>query len=384
MTMSSHDRLGNLMLQLTDELKPFVEMQLEAVYKHDWTDYAKATWRDGALQWDISTLLGTMIDQWTSVFRHSLRLSDRDIILSLRTDRNKWAHQGLFTTDDVYDIFNNAERLLSSIRSPLAETVKKQKRALLQVIHDEEQAQLRKEQEIQEREQREQEQRQRILETLLPVYLINPQSDIVQAMLTSLQREQSLNKVTATEIADYFKRVFNVSSNRQSEERRTQRTLPAKSVLPTMPTEGSKSDTEAQGRQRVKEALEAAGYQAELSQRNVLCVQSASPTGRTVPCCIRVISAAKESFDIKAKYKDSSTFLAFVWHAQSPSQAIIYAMTYEEAFDIADRKRWTLTNSWQNEGYYSTTRPDRMLREYLKPHLMTSEKWRILLSREPK
>lgn len=363
MAVGSHDRLGKLMQQLTEGLKLFVETQLEAVYKLDWTDYAKAEWRDGALRWDLSGLFGTVIDQWNPVFSHSLRLADRNLIYELRDYRNHWAHQEVFTSEDVYCAFDNAERLLASTGSPLAAAVKQQRLELLKISHEEEQARLRQEQETEEREQREWEQRRIILDALLPVYLSNPQGEIVQALLSILQREQGLNNITTTEVADCFQRMIRSNfSKTEVEVTRSQRVPSPKSVSAAVPTEGS---IEVHGVQRVIEALEAAGYQTELFQRNVLRVQTESRTAQIIPCFIRVISATEESFNIRDRYKAlANGLLAYVWYARDPLQAIIYVMTYEEALDIADRKQWTLTDSWQKEGYYSTTRPDRTLRDY--------------------
>ena len=380
MAGGSHDRLGKLMQQLTEGLKPFVETRLETVYKLDWTDYAKAEWRDGALRWDLSGLFGTIIDQWNPVFSHSLRPADRSLIHELRDYRNRWAHQEVFTSKDVYRAFDDAERLLASTGSPLAAAVEQQRLELLKISHDEEQARLRQEQETEEREQREREQRRIVLDALLPVHLSNSQGEIVQAVHSILQREQGLNKITTTEVTDCFQRMLRSNfSKTEVEVTRSQRVSSPKSASAGAPTDGG---IEVHGVQRVIEALEAAGYQTELFQRTVLRVHSEAFSVGSDPFLIRVISATTEGFNISKKYQDiRDGLLAFVWYVNIPTQATIYAMTYEEALDIANKKGWTRTNSWQVGGAYSTTKPDRTLRNYLKPYAMTPDKWRITLSR---
>jgi hypothetical protein len=56
------------------------------------------------------------------------------------------------------------------------------------------------------------------------------------------------------------------------------------------------------------------------------------------------------------------------------NQTITYALTYKQAFDIAEEIGWTRTNSWQR-GSYANTRPGAKIISMLEPHKMTSEKW---------
>lgn len=142
MTMNEHESAGNLMNLLAAGLTPFVEKELKTAYGDDWTDYTKATWRNGAMHWDISSLVAAVLDQWNSLFGKQLTPSVRSLFYEIRDWRNTWAHQHLITADDLYRISDSAERLLLAISSQEAEKIKQFKSEILQAI-SENQAQLR-------------------------------------------------------------------------------------------------------------------------------------------------------------------------------------------------------------------------------------------------
>jgi len=53
----------------------------------------------------------------------------------------------------------------------------------------------------------------------------------------------------------------------------------------------------------------------------------------------------------------------------------MYALTYREAFGVAEKMRWTKTASWKKEGY-STTKPSEELCELLRQHRMHRGDWK--------
>jgi len=68
--------------------------------------------------------------------------------------------------------------------------------------------------------------------------------------------------------------------------------------------------------------------------------------------------------------------MAYVWHAKEPEASEIYALTYDEAFQIVKSKPYSSSKSWIKEGGYSVTRAGAELKEMLKEYRMTPKKWR--------
>jgi hypothetical protein len=93
-------------------------------------------------------------------------------------------------------------------------------------------------------------------------------------------------------------------------------------------------------------------------------------------CPIQMKAAMKRSFGLATKYKRVHNLLiAYVWHLEDFHRRVTYALTYQEAFSIAERLGWTRTASW-NQGAYTTTRPSAEILSLLEPYRMTPEKWR--------
>jgi len=70
--------------------------------------------------------------------------------------------------------------------------------------------------------------------------------------------------------------------------------------------------------------------------------------------------------------------LVYTWHVSEATEAVSYALTYEEAEAIAERMGWTTTWVWrQRGGGYGTTKAEqnRRLRALLATHRMTPHTW---------
>ncbi len=129
-------------------LAPFVEREMEVVYKKRWQSMVQDSFRGGRGQphqaeeqkpnWDAHSLLTVMWDQWNSVFRNTLGHAERSLVAELRAFRNQSAHQEAFQFDDTYRIFDSAERLLTAIDSPEAQWLRRGKRELLKTEFDRE------------------------------------------------------------------------------------------------------------------------------------------------------------------------------------------------------------------------------------------------------
>lgn len=137
---TSREQITRVLDILTVGLFPFVERELKLVYKHNWHDAARDSFREGrgkinvnhnVVRWDLHALLTVLWDQWHRIFRHRLGPSERSLVSELREFRNRWAHQEVFTFDDTYRIFDSVHRLLKAVAAPEAEIVAREKSDLL-------------------------------------------------------------------------------------------------------------------------------------------------------------------------------------------------------------------------------------------------------------
>lgn len=91
---------------------------------------------------------------------------------------------------------------------------------------------------------------------------------------------------------------------------------------------------------------------------------------------IQLKASIQASFGIQDKYsKISNLLLVFVWGLIEASQVQIFALTYQEALEIANAMGWTKTASW-TKGSYITTAPSKKLTLLLKTYKMTPTLWR--------
>lgn len=144
MAITNHERVGKSLELLRDGLRPFVERELRAQYGKYWITSVTSTWRDEVAfddgdnpNLDIALLLRLMWDQWNDVFRKTLGHAERSLVSELREVRNKWAHQGTFSSDDAYRALDSTGRLLTAISAPQAEEIERMKMELLRLRFDE-------------------------------------------------------------------------------------------------------------------------------------------------------------------------------------------------------------------------------------------------------
>lgn len=140
--MPSHqDRINRAFDLLIQGVSPFVERELQAIYRDNWQEAARSSFREDrgiainkgeTIRWDTHALLTVMWDQWNGVFRHKLGFLERSLVSELREYRNRWAHQTPFGFEDTYRILDDVERLLTSVGAPEAETLRKERQALMQ------------------------------------------------------------------------------------------------------------------------------------------------------------------------------------------------------------------------------------------------------------
>ena len=92
---------------------------------------------------------------------------------------------------------------------------------------------------------------------------------------------------------------------------------------------------------------------------------------------VKLKTSIHEVFSLyKTELKIPRLLMAYVWHAKEPEASEIYALTYDEAFQIVKSKPYSSSKSWIKEGGYSVTRAGAELKEMLKEYRMTPKKWR--------
>jgi hypothetical protein len=90
---------------------------------------------------------------------------------------------------------------------------------------------------------------------------------------------------------------------------------------------------------------------------------------------IQMKASWTQAFGLDRKYeKFPGLLIAYVWHLSSPTDAVTYAMSYEECLSIAEQMGWTQTASW-GQGAYASSRPSKRLIQLLAPFRMGSGTW---------
>ncbi len=96
---------------------------------------------------------------------------------------------------------------------------------------------------------------------------------------------------------------------------------------------------------------------------------------------IQLKAATKEVFSLDSKYeKTKGLLLVYIWYVQDNSKTIAFALSYKQAFEIAEQKGWTKTNSWKKNNSYSNNQPGKELKDLLKGYQMTNDKWYKVIS----
>lgn len=121
MSLSNRDRIRKAQDVLKVGLRPFVERECRAVMGEAWQDQILAEIRglragdDGGLHWDTQAILKVMIDRWNAVFRRTLGAVERAHVSLLMEVRNKEAHDGVFTSQDVLRALDSMVILMDSV-----------------------------------------------------------------------------------------------------------------------------------------------------------------------------------------------------------------------------------------------------------------------------
>ncbi len=144
MAMTNHERVGKALELLKAGLGPFAEREFKNIYQSKVDAQTMIFMGEDRLlagkavsEWDVAALLKLMWVAWNSVFGRTLGQAERSLISELRDQRNKWAHQEAFSSDDAYRVLDSAGRMLSAVSAPQSSEIEKMKMELLRLRFDE-------------------------------------------------------------------------------------------------------------------------------------------------------------------------------------------------------------------------------------------------------
>lgn len=121
--MIIRQRIDAALTHLRDGLNPFVAAQMQAAYRNAWVTRAKQSLTDGSVTanrkgepiFDITALIGIMLDQWRDVFGRVLGRTEYRSVHRIRDARNDFAHQQEITLDRAIGVFEDIESLLNAV-----------------------------------------------------------------------------------------------------------------------------------------------------------------------------------------------------------------------------------------------------------------------------
>jgi hypothetical protein len=92
---------------------------------------------------------------------------------------------------------------------------------------------------------------------------------------------------------------------------------------------------------------------------------------------IQLKASSHESFSLDQKYErfGPDLLIAYVWNVQTPERSDVYALTFDDALQVMEKKGYAKTDSWTKKGYYFVRFAGPELKEILKPYKMNTERW---------
>jgi hypothetical protein len=94
-------------------------------------------------------------------------------------------------------------------------------------------------------------------------------------------------------------------------------------------------------------------------------------------CPLQLKTSSDAMFGLDSKYEHFKNLrIVFVWNAKKPSDAQLFALTYEQAISVLTEMKFDRTDSWK-KGRYVTTRPSQKLKKILENRyeVKRSEDW---------
>lgn len=146
-----------------------------------------------------------------------------------------------------------------------------------------------------------------------------------------------------------------------------------------------KNIVELAGRNWLASQLFRAGLEVARPERDrgidLIAYIDMDKSGRFIACPIQMKAATGAIFSLFPKYeKFPDLLLVYVWNVENPAETTCFALTYTEAYNVAETMGYTKTDSWLTGGRhqrrgYTTNKPSARLRELLAPYEMTRERW---------
>ncbi|MEX2662439.1 MAG: DUF499 domain-containing protein [Vicinamibacterales bacterium] len=121
MALTNKERVGRGLEQVKDGLVPFVESRFREQFHEDWParlagSRSQRVRPDGTVDWDTYRVLKALEEYWKLLFdRPPLGKAERNFVGELLDWRNRHAHDGVFSSDDVYRVLDTGQRLLQAV-----------------------------------------------------------------------------------------------------------------------------------------------------------------------------------------------------------------------------------------------------------------------------
>jgi hypothetical protein len=91
---------------------------------------------------------------------------------------------------------------------------------------------------------------------------------------------------------------------------------------------------------------------------------------------VQLKASSHESFSLDMKYQRFPHLLiAYVWNVQGPEPSDIYALTFDDALQVMEKRGHVKTDSWTKKGYYFVRSAGLELKKVLEPYKMTPKRW---------
>ena len=117
MALTNNERIAKGLDLLRDGLGPKCGQTWDGFFGEGWLDAVNRRLRSPARDpnpEDLAFLLNGVLATWNEVFGHGFPPAVRALVFEAREARNKWAHQGRFTSDDAGRALDSMERLLEA------------------------------------------------------------------------------------------------------------------------------------------------------------------------------------------------------------------------------------------------------------------------------
>jgi hypothetical protein len=100
---------------------------------------------------------------------------------------------------------------------------------------------------------------------------------------------------------------------------------------------------------------------------DLIVYQDDADDGNFVACPIQLKTSSSSIFSLNKKYKHFPKLrIVYVWGAENPFDAQIFALTYQEAESVLVEMKYSESPTWQNKEIYTQTRPSPELKRVLE------------------